>query len=183
MWRVITTTGVEIAQHRAGRLRIANGCTFAMGTTSGVAWHCDFGLRVVAFPVARGIKAERGGGVGGRQIILQHDRRVALIDWSALCGGGGGTKGRHKVHPPQTSPPQKTAHPLLMDLHGHHWETVCQNGLGCVCHFDRQGTATSPRMVTCELSRVCWLRRNQHNRQHMQITRRRGKACQEPRRP
>ena len=40
-----------------------------------------------------------------------------------------------------------------------------------------------PRMVTCELSRVCWLRRNQHNRQHMQITRRRGKACQEPRRP
>ena len=44
-------------------------------------------------------------------------------------------------------------------------------------------TARDPRMVTCELSRVCWLRRNQHNRQHMQITRRRGKACQEPRRP
>ena len=42
---------------------------------------------------------------------------------------------------------------------------------------------TPPRMVTCELSRVCWLRRNQHNRQHMQITRRREKACQEPKRP
>ena len=28
-------------------------------------------------------------------------------------------------------------------------------------------------MVTCELSRVwCWLRRSQHNRQHMQCTRR-----------
>ena len=25
-----------------------------------------------------------------------------------------------------------------------------------------------PRMVTRELSRVCWLRRDQHNRQHMQ---------------
>jgi len=28
-----------------------------------------------------------------------------------------------------------------------------------------------PRMVTCELSRVCWLKRCQHNMQHMQITR------------
>ena len=34
----------------------------------------------------------------------------------------------------------------------------------------------SPRMVTCELSRVCWLKRSQHNMQHMQITRRREKS-------
>ena len=27
-------------------------------------------------------------------------------------------------------------------------------------------------MVTCELSRVCWLKRRQHNMQHMQVTRR-----------
>ena len=32
-----------------------------------------------------------------------------------------------------------------------------------------------PRMVTCELSRVCWLRRRQYNTQHMQFTRRKEK--------
>ena len=35
-------------------------------------------------------------------------------------------------------------------------------------------------MVTCELSRVCWLRRSQHNMQHMQITRRREKGNPSP---
>ena len=45
------------------------------------------------------------------------------------------------------------------------------------------GFGRHPRMVTCELSRVCWLKRSQHNMQHMQITRRREKACQEPKRP
>ena len=38
----------------------------------------------------------------------------------------------------------------------------------------------APRMVTCELSRVCWLKQDQHNMQHMQLRRRREQACQEP---
>ena len=40
-----------------------------------------------------------------------------------------------------------------------------------------------PRMVTCELSRVCWLRPDQHNRQRMQFTRRREKLVKSRRRP
>ena len=41
-----------------------------------------------------------------------------------------------------------------------------------------------PRMVTCELSRVCcWLRRSQHNTQHMQITRKREKLVKSRTRP
>ena len=59
-------------------------------------------------------------------------------------------------------------------------------GKGLVWSSDGLSTANStarqptpnppPRMVTCELSRVCcWLARCQHNRQHMQFTRVKGK--------
>ena len=40
------------------------------------------------------------------------------------------------------------------------------------------GGVPPPPRVTCELSRVCWLKQRQHNMQHVQITRG-GKACQE----
>ena len=58
---------------------------------------------------------------------------------------------------------------------------TCSPTLAATHNTDRRG-APHPRMVTCELSRVCWSKRSQHNMQHMQITRRREKACQEPKR-
>ena len=41
----------------------------------------------------------------------------------------------------------------------------------------------SPHMVTCEVSRVCWLKLRQHNTQHMQITRRGQKLVKSRTRP
>ena len=79
-----------------------------------------------------------------------------------------GCRTRWRPDGPGTLPHWATAHRVLQDI----------SNMTCPC--DRP---VHPRMVTCELSRVCWWKRSQHNMQHMQITRRREKACQEPKRP
>ena len=69
--------------------------------------------------------------------------------------------------PPSASPAPRTHPPPLQGAGGGNFMPFMAHG-----SWLWSPTHATPRMVTCGLSRVgCWLRRRQHNMQHMQITR------------
>ena len=63
------------------------------------------------------------------------------------------------------------------------WSRVVEDYRRLAGLHNARHSCPCPGMVTCELSHVCWLRRNQHNTQHMQITRKREKLVKSRTRP
>ena len=70
------------------------------------------------------------------------------------------------------SSPNAHCHAPLRRSIGNRQSTAPSSRAAPQCAPTRPQGVIPPRMVTCELSRVCcWLARRQHNRQHMQFTR------------